>query len=87
MLDKDFNHSFEYLHSIICWDTKLSDGDEISDIQGKSRILKIANPEKEGDVTRYFLDNDWSERKIEIYVLRDYLKEKLNMEFRPRLIK
>jgi len=87
MLDKDFNHSFEYLHSIICWDTKLADGDEISDIQGNSRILKIANPEKEGDVTRYFLDNDRSDRKIEIYVLCDYLKEKLSIEFRPRLIK
>ena len=87
MLDKDFNHSFEYLHSIICWDTKLADGDEISDIQGNSRILKIASPEKEGDVTRYFLDNDRSERKIEIYVLCDYLKEKLGVEFRPRLIK
>ena len=58
LLDKDFNHSFEYLHSIICWDTKLSDGDEIEDIQGKKRVLKIANPEKEGDVTKYFLDNE-----------------------------
>lgn len=87
MLDKDFNHSFEYLHSIICWDTKLADGDEINDIQGNSRILKIANPEKEGDVTRYFLDNDRSDRKIEIYVLCDYLKEKLGIEFRPRLIR
>jgi hypothetical protein len=86
-LDKTFNHSFEYLHSIVCWDTKILDGDEIIDIQGKNRILRIVNPDLPTDHTRYFLDDPRDARRIVVYVLKDYLKEKLGIEFRPRQIK
>jgi hypothetical protein len=83
-LDRSFNHSFEYLHSIVCWDTKILDGDEIIDIQGKKRVLKIVNPDSPSEHTRYFLDDQKDERKIVVYVLKDFLKEKLKIEFRPR---
>ncbi len=86
-LDKKFNHSFEFLHSIVCWDTKILDGDEIVDIQGKKRTLRIVNPENQNDYTRYFLDDYRDDRRIIVYVLKDFLKEKLNIEFRPRPIK
>lgn len=86
-LDKTFNHSFEYLHSIICWDTKVLDGDEIVDIQGKRRVLGIVNPVSPTDYTRYFLDDPRNERKIVVYVLKDFLKEKLNIEFKARQTK
>jgi len=85
-LDKNFNHSFEYLHSIVCWDTRLLDGDEVIDIQKKKRTFKIINAENSEDYTRYFLDYG-DEDKIKVYVLKDYLKEKLNIEFRPRQTK
>lgn len=84
-LDKSFNHSFEYLYSIVCWDTRLSDGDEIIDIQHKKRVLRIVNPQNENDYTRFYLDELRNERRIVVYVLKDYLKEKLNIDFRPRL--
>jgi hypothetical protein len=86
-LDKTFNHSFEYLHSIVCWDTKILDGDEIIDIQDKKRILHIVNPDSPTDHTRFFLDDAKDERRIVVYVLKDFLKEKLNIEFRPRQTK
>lgn len=86
-LDKNFNHSFEYLHSIVCWDTKIHDGDEIIDIQNKKRTLHIVNPIDNSDYTRYFLDDSRDDRRIVVYVLKDYLKEKLNIEFRPRQAK
>lgn len=84
LLDKNFNHSFEYLHSVVCWDTKILDGDEIIDIQGKRRTLRIVNPSNIDDYTRFFLDDIRDERRIIVYVLKDFLKEKLNIEFRPR---
>jgi len=84
ILQNKFNHSFDYLHSIICWDTDVKDGDEIEDLSGNRRILKIENPDNEKDFTRYFLDDRKSERRITIYVLKDYLKQKLAIEFRPR---
>lgn len=83
-LDKNFNHSFEYLHSIVCWDTKILDGDEIVDIQSKKRVLRIVNPATPTDHTRYFLDDPRDERRIVVYVLKDFLKEKLNIEFKAR---
>ena len=86
-LTKSFNHSFENLHSIICWDINTADlrsGEEVTDIAGKKRTLKIVPPEDANDYTRYYLDSMRSERKIEIFVLKYYLKEKFGIEFLPR---
>lgn len=84
ILDKNFNHSFKFLHSIICWDTELVDGDEVIDISKKQREFEIHNPEDENDYTHYYLHAKRDSRKIEVFVLKDYLKEKLNIDFRPR---
>ena len=32
-----FNHSFENLHSIVCWDTELKHGDIVKDINNEER--------------------------------------------------
>ncbi|OUO94843.1 ATP-binding protein [Cloacibacillus sp. An23] len=99
LLDKRFNHSFEKLNSIICWDLAkkksddtLHDGDEVLDItqdNAKKRILRVVKPSEDNrlDHTRYFLDNETLPRKIEVFVLKTYLKEKLGIEFRPRTMK
>lgn len=86
-LSKDFNHSFENLHSIVCWDINLNElrnNEEVKDIANQRRILKIILPENETDYTRYYLDSLRNERKIEVFVLKYYLKEKLKIEFLPR---
>ncbi|MFH0733592.1 MAG: ATP-binding protein [bacterium] len=80
----DFNHSFENTHSIVCWDTELKYDDEIKDIATKSRIMRITNPKNQNEYTKYFLDSDESQMKIEVFVLKQYLKEKLNISFTPR---
>ena len=86
-LIKAFNHSFENLHSIICWDINTADlrsGEEVTDIAGRKRTLKIVPPENANDYTRYYLDSMRSDRKIEIFVLKYYLKEKYGIDFLPR---
>lgn len=86
-LQRDFNHSFENLHSIVCWDINLNElknNDEVKDIANARRTLKIISPEKEGDYTRFYLDSMRDGRKIEVYVLKYYLKEKLGINFLPR---
>lgn len=86
-LTKDFNHTFDNLYSIVCWDINLSEiknNEEVTDIAKQRRILKIIPPENEGDYTRYYLDYPRGGRKIEIFVLKSYLKEKLKIEFFPR---
>ena len=49
--------------------------------------MQIIQPEKSEDYTKYFLDRPSSAHKIEVFVLKDYLKEKLAIEFRPRTTK
>lgn len=86
-LTRNFNHSFENLYSIVCWDintTDLKNGDEVTDIAKKKRTLQIVSPENNNDHTRYFLDSPRESRKIEIYVLKYYLNEKFGIEFKPR---
>lgn len=83
-LTVDFNHTFGNLFNIICWDTKLKHGDTLKDIAGEDRKLEIIQPIEEKDYTKYFLNNPRSAHKIEVFVLKDFLKEKLQMEFRPR---
>lgn len=86
-LNKNYNHSFENLHSIVCWDVNTADlknGQEVTDIANKRRTLRIISPEQNGDYTRYYLDSLRSERKIEIFVLKYYLEEKFDITFVPR---
>jgi hypothetical protein len=83
-LTPDFNHSFSNLHNIVCWDTTIKHNETLRDISGEERILEIILPENEDDYTKYFLNNPSSVRKIEVFVLKDYLKQKLDIAFRPR---
>ena len=82
-----FNHSFQNLRSIVCWNTKLQQDDEVQDIAQKKRVLKIQppqNPKAPDAYTRYFLDDPHSPIRIELIVLKLYLKERLQLEFKPR---
>jgi len=84
MLSSDFNHSFDHLTTIICWDCRLSDSDEVRDIQDKRRKLRITNPKDETDYTHYMLVSTTEHHNVEVFVLKTYLKEKLELEFHPR---
>lgn len=83
-LSQSFNHSFENLHSIICWDTDIKQDDIVVDVNKEERKMQIVPPANDKDYTKYYLDNPRKAHKIEVYVLKDYLREKLGIEFRPR---
>lgn len=83
-LSKSFNHSFENLHSVVCWETDIKHDDVISDINNEERKMQIISPESDNDYTRFFLDNPKKAHKIEVFCLKYYLKEKLGIEFKTR---
>jgi len=83
-LGRQLNHSFRNVCSIVCWDTEVKNGDFVEDINGESRRMRIVEPLKEGDYTGYFLEPQKKGSQIEVYVLKDYLREKYAIEFRPR---
>lgn len=85
--DKQFNHSFDNLKAIVCWDinTKTTrHGTDIVDLANEHRTLQIIPPENVNDYTHYYLDNSRKRTKIEVYVLKAYLEEKLNIRFKAR---
>lgn len=83
-LERNFNHSFAHLHTIICWKLKLVNGQEVEDVAKKKRIVRIVPPMDENDYTHYYLDDPRGSLKIEVFVLQSFLKEKLKIDFMPR---
>ncbi|HEY0554319.1 MAG TPA: hypothetical protein VGG20_08625 [Thermoanaerobaculia bacterium] len=83
-IQKDFNHSFLNLYSVVCWDTAIKHDEIVVDINGEQRKMVIHASEKAGDHTHYYLEHPKSPHRIQVFVLKDYLREKLNVEFRPR---
>ena len=84
-LTNDFNHSFKKLSSIICWDTEIPNEYELEDMTGEKRIMQITPRGKnENDYTKYMLTSKTEQHNIEVFVLKKYLKEKYEIEFRPR---
>jgi prepilin-type processing-associated H-X9-DG protein len=79
-----FNHSFENLHSVVCWDTGLKHNDIVKDINREERKLSIVAPDNVGDYTRYYLENPRKAHRIEVFVLKSYLEQKLALAFHPR---
>ena len=80
-LSSTFNHSFKYLHSIVCWQTKIQHDEEIEDVAGSKRKMVITPTTSPDQCPRYMLDDPQQPHKIEVFVLETYLKEKLKIVF------
>ncbi|WP_252606698.1 ATP-binding protein [Bacillus paralicheniformis] len=77
--EEDFNHSLSFLHQIICWDCKLSDDAEITDIQKKTFKFKSYQADNDLPYRRFYLD-DGRPYKIEIIILEKFLEDKFNLK-------
>ena len=85
-LKRDFDHSFKKLAAVMCWQTNLSNEDEVRDLSGEKRYVRITPPgeNKETAYTKYMLMSNTEAHNIEIFVLKQYLEEKLHIKFTPR---
>jgi len=83
-LRRDFSHG--KLAGVICWDTQLSNEDEVIDLKGEKRVLKITarNGEDPESYTKYMLTSDTAEHNIEVFVLKEFLDEKLGIIFKSQ---
>lgn len=87
VLKESFDHSFDKLGRVVCWDCKLGDGTEVHDLVNNKRILTVNAPTEGRPYTQYMLTSRSELHNIEVLVLKNYLKEKLNIEFKPRTTK
>lgn len=83
-LGTDFNHSFSLLTAIVCWECLVNDGAEVTDLQNKKRQLRVTSPSAAGEHTVYMLVDPAAHHNIEVFVLKEYLEERLGLVFKPR---
>jgi hypothetical protein len=79
-----FNHSFSHLTAVICWECGLNDGAEVTDLENKRRQLHVSSPTEPGQYTKYMLVSPTERHNIEVFVLKEYLGERLGLVFGPR---
>ncbi|APO55361.1 hypothetical protein LUI11_39265 [Bradyrhizobium diazoefficiens] len=79
-LKKEFNHTFERLDAIICWSSRVKDGETVSDLAGKKGTYHITS-RPDGTKARYIVIPD-SPRNVEVIVFRELLLQR-GVEFRP----
>jgi hypothetical protein len=81
-LRTDFNHAFQHIRWIVCWDfdKSVGAGSEFHGVEdGDNRRLVVETDEEGRNL--YFLDNARRATKIQILRLKEMLKDKLDMEF------
>jgi len=83
-LEREFDHSFTRLGGIVCWECNLANDEQVKDIGGEVRRLKITKPAAKAGHTKYMLVSETEEHNIEVFVLKDLLKERCKVEFKPR---
>ncbi|MDP3063836.1 MAG: ATP-binding protein [Chloroflexota bacterium] len=77
-------HTFRNLAGIVCWECNLEDGTPVTDLAGEHRVLKVTHTT--GVPASYILPAppDSVSSNIKVYVLREYLGQRLGVEFKPR---
>lgn len=78
-LDENFNHAFAHLTAVICWDCSLSDGEIVTDIENSNLELRITSAQDSNDYKHYILQTSTGTHNVEVFVLKDYLRDKLNI--------
>jgi len=83
-LNTEFNHSFEKLAYVVCWECELNDGTQVTGLGNEIRILDIFEKNETRDHTTFSLRALGQPHNIEVFVLKKFLKEKLGIEFLPQ---
>lgn len=80
---KRFNHAFQYLRWIVCWDfdKNMIPGCDMHGIEDTDIRQLQVSADKDGSHV-YFLDSKKKAGKVQVIRLKEFLKEKLSMEFK-----
>ncbi len=82
---KRFNHAFKYLRWIVCWDFDkgIADGSKFEGIEDADwRQLQSSRNDDGHQV--YFLDSKAKPGKVQVIRLKEFLKQRLDIEFQAR---
>jgi hypothetical protein len=80
-LKKDFNHSFENLEAILCWNARLKDGETVVDLAGRKGTYQITSHELDNRKVR-FIVVPGSARNVEVIAFKELLEQR-GHKFKP----
>jgi hypothetical protein len=78
-LTREFNHSFDRLEAIICWISRVKDGEDVTDLGGKTGKYHITG---QGDGRKRFIVRADNPRNVEVIALKELLEQR-GHRFRP----
>jgi len=78
------DHTFARLAAIVCWECNLENGATVSDLAGQERTLQISQDAQGHTVYMLLAPPKLPIPNIKLYVLKEYLKEKLGVSFKTR---
>jgi hypothetical protein len=70
---KEFNHSFENLEAILCWNARLKHGEPVVDLAGRKGTYEVT-PKADGRKVRFIVVSG-SGRNVEIIAFRELLEQ------------
>jgi len=84
LVTPNFNHAFKFLRYIVCWEFHSSVGPN-AEFKGveESDLRKLKTNTDDG-LSTYFLEHPKKANRIEIIKLREFLAQKLGLEFRAQ---
>jgi hypothetical protein len=78
------DHTFARLAAIVCWECNLGNGAKVQDLAGQERTLHISKDAQGHTIYMLLAPAQLATNNIEVYVLKEYLKEKLGLSFMPQ---
>ena len=78
------DHTFARLAAIVCWECNLENGARVSDLAGQERTLQISKDTQGHTVYMLLAPPELPIPNIKVYVLKEYLTEKLGISFKAQ---
>lgn len=84
LLREEFNHAFRHLRWIVCWDfdRNVKNGTSLKSIE-EADVRQLTFGKDSFGHPIYFLDSPKAALKIQVIRLKEFLKNKLNLDFAP----
>jgi len=70
-----FQHPFEGINTIVCWQNTLSEGEKVKDPEDNTMTLRVGMPKEAASKKQYFLIDKSKQHRINVLILPENLQK------------
>jgi len=74
-LTTTFQHPFEGINTIVCWQNTLSEGEKVKDPEDNTMTLRVGMPKEAASKKQYFLIDKSKQHRINVLILPENLQK------------